>query len=166
MRKCANFSVRKPFLKYDFAPDPIWISLYMRNILFSFLSVYLLNKVLKEQAHNPVCSWSDAFRPKRLTMSDRVLVQNTINFQISCLINDLLLCRFHLQLYASNSKGKDTHIWHIKQSSLITQVNYFKHYFQDPPLICRRIMQTDGNKSLISSKILVTYSQSKRMRWN
>ncbi len=24
---------------YDFAPDPIWISLYIRNILFSFLLV-------------------------------------------------------------------------------------------------------------------------------
>ncbi len=31
--------IRKPFLIYDFAPDPIWISLYMRKILFSFLSV-------------------------------------------------------------------------------------------------------------------------------
>ncbi len=32
--------IRKPFLIYDFAPDPIWISLYMRKSLFSFLSVY------------------------------------------------------------------------------------------------------------------------------
>ncbi len=31
--------IRKPFLIYDFAHDPIWISLYMRKILFSFLSV-------------------------------------------------------------------------------------------------------------------------------
>ncbi len=31
--------VRKPFLIYDFAPDPIWISLYMRKILFFFISV-------------------------------------------------------------------------------------------------------------------------------
>ncbi len=32
--------IRKPFRIYDFAPDPIlWISLYMRKILFSFLSV-------------------------------------------------------------------------------------------------------------------------------
>jgi len=51
-----------------------------------------------------------------------------------------------------------------KQRSLKMQVNYFKQYFQDPPLICRRIMQTDGKKSLISSKVLVPYSQSKRMR--
>ncbi len=28
--------------RYDFAPDPIRISLYMRKILFSFLSVLLL----------------------------------------------------------------------------------------------------------------------------
>ncbi len=32
--------IREPFLIYDFAPDPIWISLYMKKILFSFLSVY------------------------------------------------------------------------------------------------------------------------------
>jgi hypothetical protein len=32
-----NFS---HFLIYDFAPDPISISLYMRKILFSFLSVW------------------------------------------------------------------------------------------------------------------------------
>ncbi len=33
--------IRKPFLIYDFATAPIWITLYMRKILFSFLSVYL-----------------------------------------------------------------------------------------------------------------------------
>ncbi len=33
--------IRKPFLIYDFAPDPICISLYMRKIMFSFLSVHL-----------------------------------------------------------------------------------------------------------------------------
>jgi hypothetical protein len=32
--------IRKPFLIYDFATDPILISLYMRKISFSFLSVY------------------------------------------------------------------------------------------------------------------------------
>ncbi len=31
--------IRKPFLIYDFATDPLWISLYMRKIWFSFLSV-------------------------------------------------------------------------------------------------------------------------------
>ncbi len=34
--------IRKPFLIYDFATDPIWISLYMRKIFFSFLSVQAL----------------------------------------------------------------------------------------------------------------------------
>jgi hypothetical protein len=28
--------IRRPFLINDFAPDPIWISLYMRKILFNF----------------------------------------------------------------------------------------------------------------------------------
>jgi hypothetical protein len=32
--------IRKPFLIYDFATASIWISLYMRKILFSFLSVW------------------------------------------------------------------------------------------------------------------------------
>ncbi len=32
---------RKAFLIYDFATAPIWISLYMRKIWFSFLPVYL-----------------------------------------------------------------------------------------------------------------------------
>ncbi len=36
---CISSYIRKPFLIYDFAPDPIWISLYMMKILFSFLSV-------------------------------------------------------------------------------------------------------------------------------
>ncbi len=34
--------IRKPFLMYDFATDPIWISLLMRKISFSFLSVWFL----------------------------------------------------------------------------------------------------------------------------
>ena len=34
--------IRKPFLIYDFATAPSWISLYMRKILFYFLSVYTL----------------------------------------------------------------------------------------------------------------------------
>ncbi len=33
--------IRKLFLIYDFATAPLWISIYMRKILFSFLSVYL-----------------------------------------------------------------------------------------------------------------------------
>ncbi len=37
--------IRKPFLMYDFAPDPLWISLYIRKILFSFLSVYLIGEM-------------------------------------------------------------------------------------------------------------------------
>ncbi len=32
--------IRKPFLIYDFATAPLWISLYMKKIFFSFLLVY------------------------------------------------------------------------------------------------------------------------------
>ncbi len=43
MRKCANFSpyMRRTLVIYDFATAPFWIFLYKRNILFSFLSVYV-----------------------------------------------------------------------------------------------------------------------------
>ncbi len=34
--------IMKPFLIYDFATAPLWISLNMRKILFSFLSVWWL----------------------------------------------------------------------------------------------------------------------------
>ncbi len=37
MRKCTN--MRRPLVTYDFATAPFWISLHMRKILFSFLSV-------------------------------------------------------------------------------------------------------------------------------
>ncbi len=33
--------IRKPFLLFDFATAPIWISLYRRKILFAFLSVWV-----------------------------------------------------------------------------------------------------------------------------
>jgi hypothetical protein len=32
--------IRTPFLVYDFATAPLWISFYMRKIWFSFLSVH------------------------------------------------------------------------------------------------------------------------------
>ncbi len=42
MRKCANISpyMRRPLVIYYFATAPFWISLYIRKILFYFLSVY------------------------------------------------------------------------------------------------------------------------------
>ncbi len=36
---CISSYIRKPFLIYVFATAPLWISLYMRKIWFSFLSV-------------------------------------------------------------------------------------------------------------------------------
>ncbi len=36
----ASSYIRKPFLIYDLAIDPLWISFYMRKIWFSYLSVY------------------------------------------------------------------------------------------------------------------------------
>ncbi len=38
MRKYLTY-LRRPLVIYDFAPDPIWISFYVKKILFSFLSV-------------------------------------------------------------------------------------------------------------------------------
>jgi hypothetical protein len=44
MRKCVNISpyIRRPLVIYDFATAPFRVSLYMRKILFSFLSVHLI----------------------------------------------------------------------------------------------------------------------------
>ncbi len=41
MRKCANIYqyMRRPLVIYDFANNTFWISLYVRKILFHFLSV-------------------------------------------------------------------------------------------------------------------------------
>ncbi len=39
MRKCANI---RPLFIYDFATAPFWISLYMRKMWISFLSVHVL----------------------------------------------------------------------------------------------------------------------------
>ena len=39
--------LRRPFIIYDFATASFWISLYMRKILFSFLSVYNRNFQIK-----------------------------------------------------------------------------------------------------------------------
>ncbi len=38
---CISSYIRKPFLIYDFATAPLWISPYMRKIFFSFLSVQM-----------------------------------------------------------------------------------------------------------------------------
>ena len=37
---CISSYIKKPFILYDFPTAPFWISLYMREILFYFLSVY------------------------------------------------------------------------------------------------------------------------------
>jgi len=44
MRKCGNIfpNMRRPLVIYDFATAPFWISLYMRKIWFSFLSVWMI----------------------------------------------------------------------------------------------------------------------------
>ncbi len=38
----SSSNIRKPFFIYDFATAPLWFSLYMRKIKFSFLSVWWL----------------------------------------------------------------------------------------------------------------------------
>ncbi len=51
MRKCANISpyMRRPLVIYDFATAPFWISLYMRKIWFSFLSVHVCKATLQRK---------------------------------------------------------------------------------------------------------------------
>ncbi len=57
---CISSYIRKPFLKYDFAPDPIWISLYMReNFDFFFISVLSLSFFLPGRL-GCWATWGDA----------------------------------------------------------------------------------------------------------
>ena len=75
--------IRKPFLIYDFAPDPIWISIYIRKVLFSFLSVYhkvwsastsyldFIYDIIEEPAHWLYRKWGQKTRKcgENLTMT-------------------------------------------------------------------------------------------------
>ncbi len=58
MRKCANISpyLRRPFLKYDFATAPFWISLYVyeENLIFFFISVATASEVISPEIHVPI----------------------------------------------------------------------------------------------------------------
>ncbi len=47
--------IRKPFLIYNFATAPLWISLYIRKILFYFLSVqgYFFRRANKQSNLSP-----------------------------------------------------------------------------------------------------------------
>ncbi len=55
MRKYFRF-MRGPLVIYDFSTAPFWISLYMRKIWFSFLSVY----------YCIICQWSLEEKTRRL----------------------------------------------------------------------------------------------------
>ncbi len=66
--------VRKPFLIYDFATAPLWISLYMRKIRFSFLSVHL--QILENSEKWVSCP--------SLILSKSCLVQVLSNLTKSC----------------------------------------------------------------------------------
>jgi hypothetical protein len=48
MRKYLVIYGRRPLVKNDFATAPFWITLYMRKILFSFLSVHNIHKYTLE----------------------------------------------------------------------------------------------------------------------
>ncbi len=56
-------NIRKAFLIYDFATAPLWISLYMRKIWFSFLSVYMDQSASVFLSQGPVvhCAISSAW---------------------------------------------------------------------------------------------------------
>jgi hypothetical protein len=64
MRKNLNISsyIREPFLIYDFAPDPIWISLYMKKILFSF---YQCTELGGQGASDWICQSADFSFPTK-----------------------------------------------------------------------------------------------------
>ncbi len=43
--------IKKSFLIYDFATAPLWVYLYMRKILFSYLSVWKLSMLKVRKIH-------------------------------------------------------------------------------------------------------------------
>ncbi len=55
--------IRRPFLIYDFATDPIWISLYKKKISFSFISV------IKTFSHYDSCQ-VEALRTRKKLEAD------------------------------------------------------------------------------------------------
>ncbi len=78
MRKWANISphMRMPLVTYDFAPDPS-VSLYMRKILFYFLSVWYT-------AHCTSTCYFLAVRILKLYAS--VILQISIKVNVRCII--------------------------------------------------------------------------------
>ncbi len=85
---CISSYIRKPFLIYNFAPDPIWISIYMREILFSFLSVYhkvwsaptsyfdFIYDIIEEPAHWLYRKWG----PKNRKCGENLTMTLGLNF--------------------------------------------------------------------------------------
>ncbi len=73
----AHFSyIRKPFLIYDFATAPLWISLYMRKIWFFLLSVYCTLSMLGlagSTRSNSKCRVSSVGSLARASLGDRDL---------------------------------------------------------------------------------------------
>ncbi len=71
--------IRKPFLIYDLASDPICISLYMRKILFSFLSVQ--GNLVKIWQYYRLCIYSRMLKPVFLMLiSTEVSFKNEVFF--------------------------------------------------------------------------------------
>ncbi len=96
MGKCANISpyMRRPLVINDFATAPLWISLYMRKIWFSFLSVH------------------PYIHPHLLCLYHPILCinPNIIYIYPSLLcINASFLCIYHLLLYAFTSSSTSMH---------------------------------------------------------
>ncbi len=56
---CLSSYIRKPFLIYDFAPDPIWISLYCiwGKFYFLFIRVDLIGRMWVQTSSRPPRTW-------------------------------------------------------------------------------------------------------------
>jgi hypothetical protein len=105
--------IRKPFLIYDLATVPLWISLYMRKIWFSFLSVQadILHNFQNgcHNVHQYLLGPQDCIKSDQWKYISTVLefILSAINFKLTKLSysvfnwysrNLYLLCRFcHLR---------------------------------------------------------------------
>ncbi len=92
--------IRKPFLIYDLATAPFWISLYTRKMLFSFLSVLIRQNFVS------------IFLNKTFHVSSEILCSAILNKFLTANYNALL--PFVTSMYKLNESSADNYIYFYK----------------------------------------------------
>ncbi len=115
MRKCANISpyVRRPLVKYDFSTAPFWISWYMREIFFSFLSEWTASYI---HTHTELHSQPKVL-PKNLQLSS-VYIHREPNTDYSRAVRG----RLSFVLFSTTCKSMHT-LWYGPPVQVQTSTN-------------------------------------------